>query len=96
MEDIIARLSQVPLFASLSHDKKAKLATIVMRRDFPRGSTVVRQGNFGTTLFIVNSGEIVAVAEDERETGLQAAYDHQLLDGDGKPLDPHASEARAS
>ncbi|WP_231505773.1 CynX/NimT family MFS transporter [Guyparkeria halophila] len=37
-----------------------------------------------------------AAAEDERETGLQAAYDHQLLDGDGKPLDPHASEARAS
>ncbi|MCL7750609.1 MFS transporter [Guyparkeria hydrothermalis] len=37
-----------------------------------------------------------AAAENERETGLQAAYDHQLLDGDGKPLDPHASEARAS
>lgn len=37
-----------------------------------------------------------AAAEDERETGLQAAYDHQLLDGDGKPLDPHASVARAS
>lgn len=34
--------------------------------------------------------------EGERETGLQAAYDNQLLDGSGKPLDPHAEDARAS
>lgn len=66
MEEIVGWLNQLPLFASLSQWNKEKLAEIVKRRRIPRGSVIVRQGQRGTTYFIVHSGEVVAMAVDER------------------------------
>lgn len=66
MEDIIARLEQTPLFAALSWENKAKLAAIVIRSRHEQGETIVRQGDLGTDLFIVHSGEAVARAIDEK------------------------------
>ncbi|MEO0250183.1 MAG: cyclic nucleotide-binding domain-containing protein, partial [candidate division WOR-3 bacterium] len=65
-EDVIARLQQVPLFSALSRTQLSELAAIVQRRHFPQGTTVVRQGELGTTMFIVHSGEVVALALDEK------------------------------
>ncbi len=66
MEEISNRLERVPLFAPLSRRQLAELATVVKRSHFSQGTTVVRQGDLGTTLFIVNSGEVVALAIDEK------------------------------
>ncbi len=76
MEEIVGRLNQVPLFASLSQWNKAKLAEIVRRRRIPRGAVVVRQGQLGTTYFMVCSGEIVALAVDERGNQTPPRYLH--------------------
>ena len=66
MPDILERLSQVPLFAALSEDSMASVTAIVKRTRIPRGATIVRQGQMGKTMFIVDSGEVVALALDER------------------------------
>ena len=66
MPDIVERLGQVPLFAALGEESKARVAAIVKRTHVPRGATIVRQGQVGKTMFIVDSGEVVALALDER------------------------------
>ncbi|MFY0989764.1 MFS transporter [Halomonas sp. C05BenzN] len=38
-------------------------------------------------------GHIAQAEEDEEDTGLQAAYDHQLQDEEGEPLEPVVDEA---
>jgi hypothetical protein len=64
--DVVERLGQVRLFAGLSQENVEALATIVRRHKVARGATIVRQGETGKTMFIVDSGEIVALAVDER------------------------------
>jgi uncharacterized membrane protein YdbT with pleckstrin-like domain len=66
IEEIIARLEQVPLFSSVSRENRAKLAMIVKRTHRSPGAVIYRQGEPGTALYIVHAGEIAATALDER------------------------------
>lgn len=66
IEEVIARLEQVPLFAALSRESRAKLAMIVRHTRHDHGATISRQGELGTKLYIVDAGEVVATALDER------------------------------
>jgi len=65
-EHIIARLAQVPLFAGLSREQRLALAPIVARQRAAANEVVVRQGEIGTSLFIVDSGEVVSIALDAK------------------------------
>lgn len=65
-EHILARLAQVPLFAGLSREQLLALAPIVARQRVAANEVVVRQGETGTSLFIVDSGEVVSIALDAK------------------------------
>ena len=66
IEEVIARLEQVPLFSALSRESRAKLAMIVKRTRHTHGATISRQGDLGAKLYIIEAGEVVATAIDER------------------------------
>ena len=48
----------IPLFNSLTAGEKGKLADVMERRTFSPGEAVMKQGDFGDALFIVESGEV--------------------------------------
>ncbi len=51
-------LAQVPLFAGLSREQLEALARSLRSRQYPRGSIVFHQGDPGTTLYIIEDGEV--------------------------------------
>ena len=56
--DILTRLKDVPLFASLDPPHLEHIAAISGRRRFPQGSFLFREGESDCTLFIVDSGQV--------------------------------------
>jgi type IV pilus assembly protein PilB len=63
-------LSRIPLFSTLPDDFKAILAAHLERREFPRNAVIVRKGDVGESMFIIASGQ-VAVVHEEETLGLQ-------------------------
>ncbi len=53
-----AALSQVPLFAGFSKEEIDALTAFVRSRPYPKGSVIFHQGDPGTTLYFVDSGEV--------------------------------------
>lgn len=51
-------LGQVPLFADLAPGELAALATVLQRRRYRKGETIFHQGDPGTSLFIIELGEV--------------------------------------
>lgn len=51
-------LSQVPLFHDLSKHELQLLSANCRERDYPAGSTLLRQGETGIGLFIITSGKV--------------------------------------
>jgi small-conductance mechanosensitive channel/CRP-like cAMP-binding protein len=58
-------LAGVAVFASLSAAERAQLARATIRALFARGEFIVRQGESGTSMFIVAAGEAVVTIEPE-------------------------------
>ncbi len=65
--DLIERLSAVDIFAPLSAEETARLAGASMNHVFAPGETVIRAGDQGSSMFVVNSGRVqVQVTENGR------------------------------
>ncbi len=71
--DARLRLKTVPIFATLSPDNLERVAKLATKRYYPRGELLCRQGEFGYTLYIIDSGEAIPRQTDlqglERPTG---------------------------
>lgn len=85
-EELLAR---VPIFAGLSKEQLARLARLVVARQFPRGSIMIREGDGDAALYVIVSG-LVAVTkrtpngaqiELARLTAPDFVGDMALLDG---------------
>ena len=65
--DLIERLSAVDIFAPLSAEETTRLAAASMNHVFAPGETVIRAGDKGSSMFVVNSGRVqVQVSENGR------------------------------
>ncbi|MGB9880685.1 MAG: cyclic nucleotide-binding domain-containing protein [Anaerolineae bacterium] len=57
--DAQLRLKTVPLFSALPSDNLDLVAKLATKRYYPRGEFLCRQGEFGDTLYIIDSGEAI-------------------------------------
>lgn len=67
MQELISErvelLRHVPVFAGLSHDDLAEIATVAVARRFQAGAVVFREGDGGDTCYIVRSGLARAIRQ---------------------------------
>jgi CRP/FNR family transcriptional regulator, cyclic AMP receptor protein len=62
-EDTIALLSRVPVFSTLSREDLVHVAQVAMTRQFEAGAVVFREGDEGSTCYIVRTGRARAIRE---------------------------------
>jgi CRP/FNR family transcriptional regulator, cyclic AMP receptor protein len=62
-EDTVALLGQVPVFSALSPDELQRVAQVAVPRRFEAGEIVFKEGDEGSTCYIVRSGRARAVHE---------------------------------
>ena len=62
-----AVLGKVSVFASLSNEERAQLTGASTRVLFGKGEMVVREGDAGSSMFVVATGEVVVVLESQRQ-----------------------------
>ncbi len=81
-------LLKVPLFAMLPEHQLATLATLMRRKSFARGATIIATGDFTDALYIVISGKLKVVIGDDsgREVILSKLGPNQYF-GDMVPID---------
>jgi len=58
-------LRNVPLFATLPDSQLALLTSVVSRRSFPRGTTVIAAGDSTDSLYVVISGRLKVMMSDD-------------------------------
>lgn len=76
--EIIERLSAVDIFAPLTNEETARLAGASMTHVFAPGETVIRAGDEGGSMFVVNNGRVqVQVLDNGRPRNVAV-----LKDGD--------------
>jgi NTE family protein len=61
-------LRGIPLFNNLSESDLRLIASHLRRQSFPKGSVVFREGDFGDTMYIVESGEVMVMGQATGET----------------------------
>ena len=97
--DILMRLKNVPLFASLDPPHLERIAAIADRCCLPQGSLLFREGEVGYTFFIIDSGQVSL-----QKAGLPATREGLNLAGEGESLgeealllgDRHGQSAQAA
>lgn len=57
-------LKSVPIFASVPEAQLVDLATIVESEDFSEGEVIIREGDLGTSMYIVASGKVRLFTKD--------------------------------
>ena len=60
-------LAALPLFAGLDDDGLARVKAVAVEIDVPAGQTLVRPGDAGAGLFVLQSGTAVVEARGEHE-----------------------------
>ena len=58
-------LRNVPLFATLQEHQLAVLTSVVSRRSFPRGTTIIAAGDVTDSLYLVISGRLKVMMSDD-------------------------------
>lgn len=61
-------LRGVPLFNNLTDSDLRLIASHLRRESYPKGSIVFREGDFGDTMYIVESGQVMVVSQATGET----------------------------
>jgi len=64
-ETIEETLGHVALLARLTPRQRARLARLATRRTFPKGSTIVRQGDTSMSLYVILAGSVRVDRESE-------------------------------
>ena len=59
IQERMDRLAHVPLFSELSRRELKHLARVAIQREFPAGTTIVKQGEMGVGLYLLISGRAV-------------------------------------
>jgi CRP/FNR family cyclic AMP-dependent transcriptional regulator len=62
-EETIALLRRVPVFSTLSFEELQRVALVAMQRRFEAGEVVFKEGDEGSTCYIVRSGRARAIRE---------------------------------
>lgn len=62
--DAVATLGRVPLFASLPPDALQRLAASAQRLIFARGETVVREGDPGSSFYVIERGRVRVLLDE--------------------------------
>ena len=75
MEDAFQRrrmyesfLEEVPLLSSLTSYERSKIADALETQNFPAGSTIIREGDLGTTFYILEAGKATVSRKDQGDT----------------------------
>jgi CRP/FNR family transcriptional regulator, cyclic AMP receptor protein len=99
-DDTIALLRRVPVFSTLSEDELAHVARVAMSRRFEAGATVFREGDEGSTCYIVRAGRTRAIREHADGRSITLAHfgpgdifgEMAMLDGERRSATVEATE----
>ena len=64
-DPIVAALGRVPLFAGLSMDDLATLATVTSRRSLDVGTVLTTEGEVGTEFYVIERGVVMITAHEQ-------------------------------
>jgi CRP-like cAMP-binding protein len=69
-------LSQVPMFTGLNYAKLHKIGTSLIKRDYAAGDVVIKQGDSGDEMFVIESGRLEAsvITKDGKDIGVVKTY----------------------
>ena len=75
-EQVQRALTKVPLFAGLSHTNVQKIGATLVKRQVVPGEVVIRQGDTGKEMFVVESGRLQAsvITPDGKDLGIVKTY----------------------
>jgi CRP/FNR family transcriptional regulator len=99
-DDTIALLRRVPVFSTLSEDELARVAQVAMPRRFETGAVVFREGDEGSTCYIVRTGRARAIREHADGRSITLAHfepgdifgEMAMLDGERRSATVEATE----
>jgi CRP/FNR family transcriptional regulator, cyclic AMP receptor protein len=99
-DDTIALLKRVPVFSTLSDDDLAHVTQVAMPRRFDAGAVVFKEGDEGSTCFIVRSGRTRAIREHPDGRSITLAHfgpgdifgEMAMLDGERRSATVEATE----
>jgi predicted acylesterase/phospholipase RssA/CRP-like cAMP-binding protein len=61
-------LKTIPLFRNLDNNDLELVSACLHRESYPKGMVIFKQGEYGDTMYIVESGQVAVVGEDGKET----------------------------
>lgn len=99
-DDTIALLRRVPVFSTLSDDELTHVARVTMSRRFDAGATVFKEGDEGSTCYIVRAGRTRAIREHADGRSITLAHfgpgdifgEMAMLDGERRSATVEATE----
>ena len=99
-EDTIALLGHAPVFSTLSEEELAQVAQVAMSRRFEAGTVVFKEGDEGTTCYIVRTGRARAIREHPDGRSITLAHfdpgdifgEMAMLDGERRSATVEATE----
>src|SRR6202012_698423 len=99
-DDTIALLRRVPVFSTLSREDLDQVARVAMTRRFDAGAIVVREGDEGSTCYIVSTGRARATREHPDGRSITLAHfdpgdifgEMAMLDGERRSATIEATE----
>jgi CRP-like cAMP-binding protein len=100
-EDTIMLLARVPVFSTLSREELARVAQVAMSRRFEAGAVVFKEGDDGSTCYIVRTGRARAIREHPDGRSITLAHfdpgdifgEMAMLDGERRSATVEATEA---
>jgi CRP-like cAMP-binding protein len=100
-EDTMALLHRVPVFSTLSSEELEHVAQVVVPRRFEAGEVVFKEGDEGSTCYIVRSGRARAVREHADGRSITLAHfgpgdifgEMAMLDGERRSATVESIEA---
>jgi CRP-like cAMP-binding protein len=99
-EDTVALLGRVPVFSMLSPEELARVAQVAVPRRFAAGEVVFKEGDEGSTCYIVRSGRARAIREHPDGRSITLAHfapgdifgEMAMLDGERRSATVEATE----
>lgn len=76
---LASRLSTIPIFHSLPPDQVDSLLPHIVERQFPSGTTILRQGEPGDSMYIILSGSVDIINVKENQKKLATLGQHDVL-----------------
>jgi len=89
-------LAQVPLFAEFSGSELTALASFIRSRRYPKGSIIFHEGDPGTTLYLIETGEVkLTIISDSGKEAIVALLGPSAFFGELSLLDGEPRSANA-